>query len=138
MASIFERAQTKGIASLSYLIGDDESGTAAVIDPRADVDVYIKLARRHGVSITHVMETHIHADLVSGARELAARCDSGRIVASCEGGAEYGFEVHKARSGDRFEFGETILTVRHTPGHTPEHISYEASAPVSPATLPAA
>lgn len=128
MASIFERVQTKGIAALSYLIGDDESGTAAVIDPRADVDVYIKLARRHGVSITHVMETHIHADLVSGARELAACCDAGRIVASCEGGAEYGFEIQKARSGDRFEFGETILTVRHTPGHTPEHIAYEASA----------
>jgi hydroxyacylglutathione hydrolase len=125
MATIFERVQTKGIAELSYLIGDDAVGTAAVIDPRADVGIYLELARRHGVSITHIFETHIHADLVSGARELAAQCGSAEIFASVEGGAKYGFLVHGVRDGDRFAFGETVLTVRHTPGHTPEHVSYE-------------
>ncbi len=128
MATIFERIQTKGIAELSYLIGDDAVGTAAVIDPRADVAVYLQLAREHGVSITHIFETHIHADLVSGARELAAQAGSAEVFASVEGGAEYGFALQPVRAGDRFEFGDVILTARHTPGHTPEHVAYEAAA----------
>lgn len=127
MATIFERVETKGIAELSYLIGDDATGTAAVIDPRADVEIYLRLARKHGVSITHIFETHIHADLVSGARELAAQSGSAGIFASGEGGAEYGFPVESIRDGDRFEFGDTVLTVRHTPGHTPEHVAFEAA-----------
>src|SRR5690606_33044885 len=102
-------------------------GTAAVIDPRADVEIYLRLARKHGVSITHIFETHIHADLVSGARELAAQSGSAGIFASGEGGAEYGFPVESIRDGDRFEFGDTVLTVRHTPGHTPEHVAFEAA-----------
>ena len=127
MALIFERIQTEGIAALSYLIGDDTPGTAAVIDPRADVAIYLQLARRRKVAITHIFETHIHADLVSGARELATQSGSAKVYASIEGGAKYGFEVQGVRGGDRFEFGETILTARHTPGHTPEHVAYEAA-----------
>lgn len=127
MASILERIETKGIAELSYLIGDDEAGVAAVIDPRADVEIYLQLARRHHVAITHVFETHIHADFVSGARELAARCGAASVYASIEGGAEYDFEMEGLHDGDTFEFGDVVLTVRHTPGHTPEHVSYEAT-----------
>jgi hydroxyacylglutathione hydrolase len=125
MALVFERVHTEGIAELSYLIGDDSTGTAAVIDPRPDVAIYLQLARKHRVSITHAFETHIHADFVSGSRELAAQSGSAKVYASVEGGAEYGFNVEPVIDGDRFEFGNTSLTARHTPGHTPEHVSYE-------------
>jgi hydroxyacylglutathione hydrolase len=135
MSLVFKTIQTEGIAELSYLVGDDEEGIAAVFDPRADCDVYIDAAREAGVAITHIFETHIHADLVSGSRELAARLDSAKIYASGEGGAEYGFDPEKIKNGDRFEFGEVLVTARHTPGHTPEHMSYllaEADHPDEP------
>jgi hydroxyacylglutathione hydrolase len=125
MALIFERIQTEGIAELSYLVGDDSAGVAAVIDPTRDVEKYLKLARENAVSITHIFETHIHADLVSGARELCARLKSAKIFTSHEGGARYGFMPEAVNDGDRFEFGSVVLTARHTPGHTPEHLSYE-------------
>ena len=83
MSLIFERIVTDGIAAVSYLIGDDEEGMAAVIDPRPDVEIYpSELARKTGVSIT-MFQTHIHADLVSGSRELRrapARRKSTRAV----------------------------------------------------------
>jgi hydroxyacylglutathione hydrolase len=124
MSLVFKTIHTEGIAELSYLLGDDDEGVGAIFDPRADVDVYIDLAREAGVAITHIFETHIHADLVSGSRELCARVESAKIYNSSEGGAEYGFEREKVRDGDRFQFGEAIITARHTPGHTPEHMSY--------------
>src|SRR5881392_2042260 len=124
MSLVFETIQTEGLAEISYLIGDDEEGIAAVFDPRADVEVYLELARAKNVAITHIFETHIHADLVSGSRELRARLDSAKIYASHEGGAKYDFDVEKLSDGDTFTFGEVLITARHTPGHTPEHISY--------------
>ncbi len=124
MALVFERIQTEGIAELSYMVGDDSEGVVAVIDPTPDVDKYVELAREKGVSITHIFETHIHADLVSGARELCARVGSARTFVSHEGDARYGFDHEKLMDGDQFTFGKTLVTVRHTPGHTPEHVSY--------------
>ena len=124
---LLETVLTEGIAELSYLIGDDKTGTAAVIDPRADVEIYVELARKRKVSITHVFETHIHADLVSGARELAARIQTAAICVSKEGKAKYDFEHQAVKDGDFYEFGDLVLTARHTPGHTPEHVSYEAA-----------
>ncbi len=124
MALVFECIQTDGIAGLSYLVGDDSAGVAAVIDPRADVECYLELARTKQVSITHVFETHIHADLVSGSRELCARAGSARIFLSHEGGARYGFAHEPLHDGDIFKVGSVRITVRHTPGHTPEHVSY--------------
>lgn len=124
MSLVFETIQTEGLAEISYLIGDDEDGVAAVFDPRADVEIYVELARAKNVAITHIFETHIHADLVSGARELCSRVESARIYVSHEGGAKYGFETEPVRDGDKFSFGSLIITARHTPGHTPEHISY--------------
>src|SRR5881392_1316522 len=73
MSLVFKTIQTEGIAELSYLLGDDDEGVAAVFDPRPDVEVYVDLAREAKVSITHIFETHIHADLMSGSRELCAR-----------------------------------------------------------------
>ena len=124
MSLIFERIQTEGIAELSYLIGDDSDGVAAVIDPTPDVEKYVDLAREKKVSITHIFETHIHADLLSGARELCDRVKSAKIYLSHEGDAKYGFDHEKLADGDQFTFGKTMVTVRHTPGHTPEHVSY--------------
>jgi hydroxyacylglutathione hydrolase len=124
MSLVFKTIQTEGIAELSYLIGDDDEGVAAVFDPRPDCDVYVDMAREAGLAITHIFETHIHADLVSGSRELCARVESARIFASNEGGAEYGFEHEKVNDGDRFTFGDLLVIARHTPGHTPEHMSY--------------
>ena len=98
--------------------------SAAIFDPRADVEIYVEMAREAGLAITHIFETHIHADLVSGSRELCARLESAKIYSSGEGGAEYGFGPEKIKDGDRFTFGEVLVTARHTPGHTPEHMSY--------------
>lgn len=128
MALRLQQILTEGIAQLSYLIGDDSSRTAAVIDPRPDVDVYLRLAREYGLSITHVFETHIHADFVSGIHELVDQLGgSAQAFVSAEGGAKYGFKHRSLHDGDRFEFGTTLLMARHTPGHTPEHVSYLAS-----------
>lgn len=121
----FEQVLADGVAQCSYLLGDDGAGTAAVIDPRPDVGVYLEIARRHGLSITHVFETHIHADFLSGARELVDRLGgSARLCVSGEGGAKYGFEHERVRDGDAFHFGGIGITARFTPGHTPEHLSY--------------
>src|SRR6266704_4034429 len=135
MSLVFKTIQTEGIAELSYLLGDDDEGVGTIFDPRADVDVYVDIARETGVAITHIFETHIHADLVSGSRELCARGESAKIYASHEGGAEYGFSPEKIKDCDRFTFGEVLVTARHTPGHTPEHMSYllsEAEHPDEP------
>ncbi len=128
MALVFERIQTEGIAELSYLLGDDSDGVAAVFDPTPDVDKYVQLARERRVSITHIFETHIHADLVSGARELRDRVGSAKIFVSHEGDARYGFDHEPVMDGDTFAFGKAVVTVRHTPGHTSEHVSYAVAA----------
>src|SRR5437879_13328283 len=124
MSLVFEAIQTEGLAEISYLIGDDEEGIAAVFDPRADVEVYLDLARATNVAITHIFETHIHADLVSGARELSGRIASAKIYVSHEGCAHIGFANEKVSEGDKFTLGAVIITARHTPGNTPEHMSY--------------
>jgi hydroxyacylglutathione hydrolase len=125
---VFETVRTDGLAHLSYLIGDRSRGHAAVIDPRRDVDVYLELARKQRLTITHAVETHIHADFVSGSRELAARTGTARVYASVEGGARYGFAHEPLRDGSRLELGSVTLTAMHTPGHTPEHMAYLAAA----------
>lgn len=119
MALILEQINVEGIAHLSYLIGDDKAGVAAVIDPRRDVDLYLQMARERGVRITHIIETHIHADFVSGSLELNARTN-----APIYGGKtpDYQFDLHQLNPGDTIKIGSIHLQVLHTPGHTPEHI----------------
>jgi glyoxylase-like metal-dependent hydrolase (beta-lactamase superfamily II)/rhodanese-related sulfurtransferase len=126
-AVVFETVRTDGLAHLSYLIGDRSSGHAAVLDPRRDVDVYLELARQHRLTIMHAVETHIHADFVSGSRELAARTGTAKVHVSVEGGAHYGFAHEPLRDGSRLELGAVTLTALHTPGHTPEHMAYLAT-----------
>lgn len=125
---VLEKIESGGLSHYSYFLADKASGVAAVIDPRRDVDVYLELAKQHGVKITLAIETHIHADFVSGARELAERTGSAKIAASVEGDVDYGFKVdRKLTDGDELRLGETTLKAIHTPGHTPEHMTYLAS-----------
>lgn len=123
---ILETVLTDGIAQLSYLVGDTATGKAAVIDPRTDVEVYEQLARKHGVAITHILETHIHADFVSGSRSLADRVGGADIWLSGENAA-YQFDGKPMQDGTSLDLGSVKLTARHTPGHTPEHLSFELS-----------
>lgn len=124
MALVFRTFYTEGIAQLSYLVGDDTAGVAAVVDPRRDVDAYIEAAAREGLRIAHAIETHIHADFASGTRELAAR--TGAEIAGGEG--DYGFDLRRLRDGDELRLGEVTLRPLHTPGHTPEHVCLALSA----------
>lgn len=123
---LLEPVLTDGIAQLSYLVADTGSGTAAVIDPRTDVEIYERLARKHGVAITHIFETHIHADFVSGSRSLAERTGTAKVYVSGVD-ADYQFDTQAISDGEQFDFGSFVLTVRHTPGHTPEHLSFVLS-----------
>lgn len=132
MPMVFQRVQTQGISQMAYLIGDDTAGIAALIDPRPCVDLYLQLAREYRVAITHVFETHIHADFMSGARELVERLGSAKLCVSGEGESEYGFSRVRIADGEVFEFGSVLLTARHTPGHTPEHLAYEIAEKKTP------
>ncbi|GAC1393176.1 MAG: MBL fold hydrolase [Ktedonobacteraceae bacterium] len=122
-----------GLGHQSYYISDGSSGLAVVVDPRRDVDIYLETARRANTRITYILETHIHNDYVTGARELAARTGA-VIVGSAEGHIVY--EHLPVRDGDRFSVGELRFQVIATPGHTPEHVSYILSEPNS--TTPSA
>ncbi|MBI2821942.1 MAG: MBL fold metallo-hydrolase, partial [Acidobacteria bacterium] len=108
------------LSHASYLVGDREEGTAAVIDPQRDVDQYVEYAREQGVKIRHVFLTHFHADFLAGHLELRDR-EGARIYLGARGDAEY--EFVPVRDGDALEFGNVRLSVLETPGHTPESIS---------------
>ena len=110
-----------GLGHLSTLIADESAGLAAVIDPRRDVDVYLEAARGADLRITHVVETHLHNDYVSGARELAAMAGGTHVIGA---GADLAYEHRPVRHGDTFEVGSLRFTVLDTPGHTPEHVAY--------------
>lgn len=115
------------IAQASYLIGCAAAGEAIVIDPNRDIAHYLAAAARDHVRITHVTETHIHADFLSGARELA-QATGATLLLSDEGDADWKYAfAHEARllhHGDRITIGNIHLDVLHTPGHTPEHLSF--------------
>src|SRR6185503_2471073 len=105
------------LAHASYLIGSD--GEAAVVDPQRDVDQYIAEAESRGLKIKYVIETHLHADFVSGHRELAERTGA-EIVIGAKAGATF---PHRAvGDGDELKIGEVGLRILETPGHTPESI----------------
>ena len=117
---LFETVKSEGLAHLSYVLGDPDAGVCAVIDPRRDVERYLQTAQQHQVQIPRIVETHVHADFVSGSRELAARTG-----APIYGGAseDYDFEIEPLTGGDTLEVGALTLDVLATPGHSPEHIS---------------
>ena len=121
----FQHIYDKSLAQASYLIGCQKTGESIVIDPKRDVDTYVDIARQNGLRITHITETHIHADFLSGSRELAALTGAA-LYLSDEGGADWQYEfAHKGlKNGDIITVGNLTLEVIHTPGHTPESISF--------------
>src|SRR5690606_1795982 len=120
------------LAQNAYVLGCQRTGEAIVIDPERDVDRYIDLAEREGLRLVAAAETHIHADFLSGARELAARLPGLRVYLSAEGGPDWTYawpdeddvDIVLLRDGDTFSIGNIDIRAWHTPGHTPEHLSY--------------
>ena len=121
------------LAHASYLIGSD--GEAAVVDPQRDVDEYLEEAAAHGLQIKYVIETHLHADFVSGHRELAARTGA-QIIFGEKAGVE--FAHRSVRDGEELRMGQVVLRFIETPGHTPEGICVlvtDTEAPDQPQKL---
>ena len=126
---LLKRFYENKLAQASYLIGCQATGEALVIDPNRDVEQYVTAAEQQGLRITHVTETHIHADFVSGTRALAKRTGA-TIYLSNAGGADWKYAfaardmAHLLWDGDSFKVGNVEITAVHTPGHTPEHLSF--------------
>ncbi|MEA3247256.1 MAG: rhodanese-like domain-containing protein [Gemmatimonadota bacterium] len=126
---IIRRFYDDPLAQASYLIGCGREGVAIVIDPNRDVAPYVEAAAAERLRITHVTETHIHADFLSGARDLA-RITGATLHLSAEGGRDwqYAYAAHDGarllRDGDVMLVGNVRIAAVHTPGHTPEHLSF--------------
>jgi hydroxyacylglutathione hydrolase len=140
----FRQLYDEGLAQASYVIGCDRYGEALVVDPRRDIDAYLTLAGAEDLRITTVAETHIHADFLSGGRELAAATGATLYVSGhAQAGEGYlpgqpGIDLRLVAGGDVLAVGEVRARVRHTPGHTPEHICleiFESSARPQPMML---
>lgn len=126
---ILKRFYEERLAQASYLVGCAATGEAIVVDPNRDLDQYIAAAKAEGLHIAAVTETHIHADFVSGSRTLAERTGA-KLYVSAEGGPEWQYEftaepnVVLLRDGDTIRAGNIRLDAMHTPGHTPEHLTF--------------
>jgi hydroxyacylglutathione hydrolase len=117
---IFEQFYLDCLSQASYLIADETSGRAVVVDPRRDIDQYLESAREHGVTIELVIDTHFHADFLSGHLELA-QATGGQIGFGVRGQTE--FAARALHDRERISLGDVTLEVLETPGHTPESIS---------------
>ncbi|MBB5172609.1 MBL fold metallo-hydrolase [Texcoconibacillus texcoconensis] len=117
------------LAQASYMVGCQAKGEAVIVDPARDIEPYIEAAKTEGLEIVGALETHIHADYVSGAREMAERLNA-KLYVSDEGDENWKYEYvdglpHQlVKNGDRFELGNLTFEVMYTPGHTPESISF--------------
>lgn len=139
---LFRLIYEENLAHGAYLIGCQKTGEAIVVDPARDVDRYIDEAARHDLRLIAATETHIHADFLSGTRELAERIGV-RVYLSGEGGPDwtYGWadsikDCRIVRDGDSFSVGNIDFKVVHTPGHTPEHVSFQVTDRGSGADVP--
>lgn len=140
---LLTRTYEDGLAQAAYLIADEHAGIGMVVDPNRDIERYVEGAARERIRIVAVTETHIHADFLSGSRELARRTGA-TLYLSAEGGTEwqYAFAVAEGarllRHGQSFGLGALRIEARHTPGHTPEHLSFvvtDTSAGDAPAGM---
>ncbi|MGJ9403876.1 MBL fold metallo-hydrolase [Arthrobacter sp. KK5.5] len=122
---LLERIYDEDLAQASYFIGCQRKAEAVVVDARRDIGTYLDLAAANGMKIVAVAETHIHADYLSGTRELAAATGAEMHV-SGEGGEDwqYGFDANRMHDGDAIAIGNITVKAVHTPGHTPEHLSF--------------
>lgn len=129
---LLKRFYHEGLAQASYLVGCQATGEALVVDPNRDIEQYVEAAAREGLRIIAVTETHIHADFVSGARELALKTGA-QLLLSDEGPAEWKYTyaaeagAKLLRDGDSFQVGRVRVDVMHTPGHTPEHLTFQVT-----------
>jgi len=125
----FRQIFEEGLAQASYVVGCNETGTALVVDPRRDVDVYLQIADENDLKIATVTETHIHADYLSGSHELAKATGATLCLSGC-GEGEWAYKAPTTgafrflRDGDAIDVGRVSVLVRHTPGHTPEHLMF--------------
>lgn len=121
----FQHVYDKTLAQGSYVIGCQATGEAIVIDAQRDIDIYLKIAKANNLRITQITETHIHADFLCGSRELAAATGA-TMYLSDEGGPDWQYEFphHGVKNGDIIKVGNLSLEILHTPGHTPESISF--------------
>jgi len=126
---IFRRLFDPKLAQASYLLGCSETGEALVVDPNRAVDQYLQAAAEEKLRITHVTETHIHADFISGARELAQRTGA-RLYLSGAGGKDWQYDYAREAGatlvgeGSQFSVVWIAINVLHLPGHTPEHLVF--------------
>ena len=117
---IFRQFYLESLGHASYLVGDEATGTALVLDPQRDTSVYFDAARSHGLRIAHAIDTHGHNDYLSGLSELAARQ---KVEVLGYADAELGYAHRAVKDGEVIELGDIGFEVIHTPGHTPEHVS---------------
>jgi hydroxyacylglutathione hydrolase len=108
------------VIAASYLLGCGGQGVGAVVDPMDDVELYLEEAEAHGLGIRYVIDTHVHADHVSGGRALADAAGGEYVLWT---GAEVGYAFRGVGDGDVLKLGNVELSALHTPGHTPEHLS---------------
>ena len=118
---LFRQVTHDDLGCASYLVGDDDAGLAAVIDPRFEIDIYLDLARYMGVRIEHILETHNHADHVSGHGRLAVATGATIHVHRL---AEPEYEHEPFEDGWQLELGDVVIRALHTPGHRPEHTAF--------------
>jgi hydroxyacylglutathione hydrolase len=129
---LFKRFYDDNLAQASYLVACERTREGIVVDPNIDIAQYTRAASAERIRITHVTETHIHADFVSGARALADATGA-KLHLSSEGGKEWGYtsdalaHANPLRDASEISFGTVRLRVAHTPGHTPEHLTFFVS-----------
>lgn len=126
---LLKRFFHEGLAQASYLVGCQQTGEALIVDANRDVNQYVTAARAAGLRVTHVTETHIHADYLSGSRDLAALTGA-TLLLSAEGGQDWQYRFAQEAGatmlsdGDTFAVGNVRIEAMHTPGHTPEHLTF--------------
>jgi hydroxyacylglutathione hydrolase len=126
---LLKRFFHEGLAQASYLVGCQQTGEALIVDANRDIAQYVEAARAAGLRVTHVTETHIHADYVSGSRELATATGA-TLFLSAEGGQDWQYKFARddgatfLSDGDIFAVGNVRIEAMHTPGHTPEHLTF--------------
>jgi hydroxyacylglutathione hydrolase len=123
---LLERFEDKGLSHYSYAVGCEGAGEIAIVDPRRDVDIYHEFAHARNVKIVAVLETHIHADFAAGTKTLAEATGAEVWASAYDYGELYetAFDHRPTKDGDSLVLGQTRIEAVHTPGHTPEHLSY--------------
>jgi hydroxyacylglutathione hydrolase len=116
-----EQFHLESLGHASYLVGDESTGDALLLDPQRDVRAYFEAARVHGFRVAYAIDTHGHNDYLSGISEVVARAPGITVLASALGA--YGYDHRPVRDGEVVEMGDVAFEVLHTPGHTPEHVS---------------